>query len=60
MKKENRGGARGNAGRKPLPEEDKTTPITLYVKNSAIEANGGVESARKLAKKMLERKKVTK
>lgn len=40
-KKNNRGGARSNAGRKKSPDPKK--PITVYIEQSKIKTAGGVE-----------------
>lgn len=38
------------AGRKPLPEKDKVQPVQVYITKSHIDAIGGIEQARKIAK----------
>lgn len=44
MKTENRGGKRPNAGRKPATE--KKEPITIYITDTVITANGGKDSVK--------------
>lgn len=44
MKTENRGGKRPNAGRKPATE--KKEPITIYITDKVITANGGKDSVK--------------
>lgn len=48
QKKENRGGARANSGRKPLA--DKKFPITVFIEESKIKKLGGKE---KLKQKLI-------
>jgi hypothetical protein len=49
QKKENRGGARPNCGRKPI--EDKKFPVTVFIQESKIKKHGGKE---KLKTKLIE------
>lgn len=44
MKKQTQGGARSNAGRKPVTDPKKA--ITIYLHQSEIDANGGVEEVK--------------
>jgi hypothetical protein len=44
MKKQTQGGARSNAGRKPVTDPKKG--ITIYLHQSEIDANGGVEEVK--------------
>ena len=44
MPKRTHGGKRKKAGRKPI--EDRKIPITIYLKQSIIESNGGSELIR--------------
>lgn len=48
-KKENRGGARANCGRKPI--EDKKFPVTVFIQLSKIKKHGGKEN---LKEKLIE------
>ena len=41
MKKQTQGGKRSNAGRKPVTDPKKG--ITIYLHQSEIDANGGIE-----------------
>lgn len=41
LKKENRGGARANCGRKPV--KDKKQPVTVFIEGSKIKKHGGAE-----------------
>lgn len=43
--KKSRGGKRAGAGRKPIT--DKKRQITLYIKQSTIELNGGITQVKK-------------
>ena len=45
MKKNNRGGARSNSGRKPVA--DKKESITVYIEGSKVAMMGGKEILRK-------------
>ena len=51
IKKENRGGARANCGRKPLL--DKKIPITMYIPKSVIEKYGGTDRVKDKLIKLL-------
>lgn len=44
--KKSRGGKRSGAGRKPIA--DKKLQITLYIKQSTIERNGGITESKKI------------
>jgi hypothetical protein len=44
MKKQQQGGKRSNAGRKPVTDPKKG--ITIYLHQSEIDANGGVEEVK--------------
>jgi len=46
-KKDNRGGSRPNAGRKPV--KDKVVTLTIYPRKSAIKKAGGVQEAKRKA-----------
>jgi len=48
--KNNRGGLRKGAGRKPLPSSEKKSILKLYLKNSVINKLGGCE---KLQEKLI-------
>jgi hypothetical protein len=45
MKKETRGGKRSNSGRKPV--KDKKTQLSVYIRQSTIDLNGGAEEIKK-------------
>jgi hypothetical protein len=47
-------GFKGLAGRKKLEDKDKKAPITVYILKSKIDAMGGADIARKVAKSVLE------
>lgn len=44
MPRRTHGGTRSKAGRKPI--EDKKIPITIYLRKSVIETNGGTEEVK--------------
>jgi len=44
----------GKAGAKPKPEGKKKNPVTVYIEADQIKKLGGIEEARKIAKKILE------
>lgn len=44
MKKQTQGGKRSNAGRKPVADPKKG--ITIYLHQSEIDANGGIEEVK--------------
>lgn len=44
-KKKEHGGARKNAGRKPI--EDKKVQLTLYIRQSDVKKLGGLEKTKK-------------
>lgn len=44
MKKSNHGGARLKAGRKPVSDPKQT--VTIYVEQSILEANNGIEESK--------------
>lgn len=51
MKQQTRGGARPNAGRKPL--QDKKQPVPVYIEQSIIEKLGGKKETKKKAEALL-------
>ena len=54
MKKENRGGARPNSGRKKLA--DKKTQLSLYIRTSRVDLNGGPAEIRRQIYKLIDKK----
>jgi len=50
-KTKTRGGARPNAGRKPV--QDKKTQISIYIRSSKIDLNGGPEKIKEKIYKLL-------
>jgi hypothetical protein len=54
IKKENKGGARKGAGRKPV--EDPKVLVPLYVKSSVLSALGGLDEVRDACYGFLETK----
>jgi hypothetical protein len=55
MKKETRGGARANSGRKPIT--DKKMQLSIYLRKSKIDLNGGSEAIKEKIYKILKSKK---
>lgn len=51
-KKPTRGGARAKSGRKPV--EDKKVAVTFYVRQSVIDAAGGMSAAKAVAAEAVE------
>ena len=47
------GGAREGAGRDPLPEIDKKSPLTIWVSNRTIKKMGGKAKTRANLKKFI-------
>jgi hypothetical protein len=54
MKKENRGGARPNAGRKPI--KDKKMQLYVYVRQSKIDLHGGKDELKQKIHKLIDKK----
>lgn len=52
-KKQTRGGARPRAGRKPI--DDKKVAVTVYIRESRIDALGGMEAVKQLAINAIEK-----
>lgn len=50
-KKENRGGARANCGRKPVA--DKKIPVTLFIQESKVKKMGGKEKLKQKLTKFI-------
>ena len=48
MTQSKRGGARENAGRKPMPDRQVKKPITLYVSDEQVEKFGSRERLRRI------------
>jgi len=53
MAKKQHGGKRKNAGRKPIPEAKRKIVVQIYEPGEVIEAAGGIEVAKELASKAI-------
>lgn len=53
--KHKHGGSRSNSGRKPV--EDKKIRLTIWIKQSIISANGGLERSKKMCSSILEQQR---
>lgn len=54
MKKETRGGARPNSGRKPIA--DKKMQLFVYVRQSKIDLHGGADKLKQKLHKLIDKK----